>query len=86
MCTKIGKPEWIKDDRFITNALRVKNRETLESMIEDETRKRSTQEWLDILEGCGMPYAAINDVQATLNHEHGKSRPDEEEVYTIRIG
>lgn len=28
------------------------------------------QEWLDIFEGSGMPYAPVNDIQATLSHEH----------------
>lgn len=72
LCNKINKPEWATDDRFITNAVRVKNRVVLESLIEEETKKKTTQEWLEILEGSGMPYAAINDIQATLKHEHGK--------------
>ena len=55
----------------MTNAVRVKNRDVLENLIETETMKKSTQEWLEILDGCGMPYAAINDIQRTLNHEHG---------------
>lgn len=74
LCTRIGKPEWILDERFKTNALRVQNRDTLEELIETETKKKTTAEWLDVLEGCGMPYAAINDVQATLNHEHTIAR------------
>ncbi|EOD47453.1 putative caib baif family enzyme protein [Neofusicoccum parvum UCRNP2] len=48
---RIGKPEWAKDERFVTNALRVKNRELLEELIENETRKKTTQEWLEALEG-----------------------------------
>lgn len=71
LCTRIGRPELATDERFITNALRVKNRDVLEDIIEKETRNKTTQEWLDILEGCGMPYAAINDIQGTLNHDHG---------------
>ena len=74
LCTRISKPEWILDERFKTNALRVQNRDTLESLIESETKKKTTAEWLDVLEGCGMPYAAINDVQATLNHDHTIAR------------
>jgi succinate--hydroxymethylglutarate CoA-transferase len=54
LCNSIGKPEWIIDERFKTNALRVQHRDTLEGLIETETRKKTTQEWLDILEGCGM--------------------------------
>jgi succinate--hydroxymethylglutarate CoA-transferase len=54
ICAKLGKPEWVTDERFKTNALRVKNRDTLEDLIENETRQKGTQEWLDILEGCGL--------------------------------
>jgi len=75
LCERIGKPEWANDDRFVSNNLRVKHRDLLESMIETETRKRTTREWLEILEGCGMPYAAINDVQGSLNHEHSTNQP-----------
>ncbi|KAK3068400.1 hypothetical protein LTS18_000678, partial [Coniosporium uncinatum] len=74
LCTKLGKPEWISDDRFKTNGVRVKHRETLEAMIEAETVQKTTQEWLDVFEGSGMPYAAINDIQTTLNHDHVQAR------------
>ncbi|OAL43201.1 CAIB/BAIF family protein [Pyrenochaeta sp. DS3sAY3a] len=80
ICNKIGKPEYILDERFKTNALRVQNRNTLEDLIEQETRQKTTQEWLEILEGSGMPYAAINDVQDTLNHDHVRARDMVKEV------
>jgi len=68
-----NKPEWIKDSRFVTNADRVAHREELEELVESVTKTKTTQEWLEILEGSGMPYAAINDVKATLEHEHSTS-------------
>jgi succinate--hydroxymethylglutarate CoA-transferase len=71
LCDKIGKPEWKTDARFITNALRVKNRDTLDRIIEDELKTKTTKKWLEIFEGSGMPYAAVNDIQGTINHEHG---------------
>ena len=71
LCEKLGKPEWIYDQRFMTNGARVENREILEAMIEAETKKRTTKDWLDLLDGSGMPYAAVNDIQGTLSHEHG---------------
>lgn len=80
LCNRIGKPEWAKDERFVTNAVRVKNRDVLENLIETETMKKSTREWLEILDGCGMPYAAINDIQRTLNHEHVLARDMVKEV------
>lgn len=74
LCTKLQKPEWASDERFITNAQRVKNRDLLEEMIEGVTVTKTTKEWLDVLEGSGMPYAAINDIQQTLQHEHVLAR------------
>jgi len=74
LCNKLGKPELIEDERFVTNAARVKHRNELEDLIEAETVKKTTQEWLDIFDGSGMPYAAINDIQTTLNHEHVLAR------------
>ncbi|KAI9858771.1 MAG: hypothetical protein M1824_004191 [Vezdaea acicularis] len=74
LCEKLGKPEWINDKRFATNSARVKNRDLLEPLIEAETSKKTTKEWLDILDESGMPYAAVNDVQDTLNHQHVLAR------------
>lgn len=71
MCDRMGKLEWKTDERFKTNSLRVKNRAVLEGMIEEATKKKSTKEWLDVFDESGMPYAAVNDIQGTLNHEHG---------------
>ena len=72
MCQRLQKIEWASDERFKTNAVRVKNRNELERLIEAETRKKPTEEWLKVFEGSGMPYAAINDVKQTLEHEHSK--------------
>lgn len=76
LCDKLGKPEWASDPKYITNADRVKHRDELEDKIEAITATKTTDEWLQVLEGCGMPYARINDVQQTLEHEHGKRFDD----------
>lgn len=68
---RLGYPEWKTDARFATNSDRVKHRAEIDGLIETTTQKKTTQEWLEIFEGSGMPYAAINDIQGTLNHSHG---------------
>ncbi|KAK2750942.1 hypothetical protein FQN57_000016 [Myotisia sp. PD_48] len=80
ICDRLGHPEWKSDPRFISNNLRVKNRAVLDKMIEDITVQKTTQEWLDILEGSGMPYSAINDIQGTLNNKHVLARGMVQEV------
>ncbi|EAL88336.1 CAIB/BAIF family enzyme [Aspergillus fumigatus] len=74
LCDRLGFPEWKTDPRFITNRDRVKHREELDDLIEKRVKQKTTQEWLEILEGSGMPYAAINDIQGTLNHSHVQAR------------
>ena len=74
LCGKLGHPEWATEPRFLTNGLRVQHREILEPLIESVTRTKTTAEWLEVLDGSGMPYAAVNDVQQTLAHEHVRAR------------
>ncbi|KAF7512921.1 hypothetical protein GJ744_012024 [Endocarpon pusillum] len=74
LCDRLGRSAWKTDERFITNNSRVANRVELERLIEDVTKTKSTKEWLDLLEGSGMPYAAINDVMDALNHRHVQAR------------
>ena len=72
LADKLGYSDWKTDPRFVTNNVRVKNRAELDRMIEEKTKHKTTQEWLEIFEGSGMPYAAVNDIQGTLNHKHGE--------------
>ncbi|UNI21156.1 Succinate--hydroxymethylglutarate CoA-transferase [Purpureocillium takamizusanense] len=74
LCDGFHKPEWKDDVKFKTNADRVANRVELEAAIEAISQTKTTQEWLDVFEGSGMPYAAVNDVQDTLNHAHTRAR------------
>ncbi|PNY27335.1 Uncharacterized protein TCAP_02737, partial [Tolypocladium capitatum] len=74
LCDGLGRPRWKDDAKFKTNADRVANRVELEAEIEAVSQQRTTREWLETFEGSGMPYAAVNDVQDTLNHEHTKAR------------
>ncbi|KAF0634650.1 hypothetical protein FPSE5266_20423 [Fusarium pseudograminearum] len=70
LCRCLGNPEWSSDARFADNSSRVLNREVLESMIENLTQTKPTSEWLDIFDGTGLPYAKVNDLKDTLQHEH----------------
>lgn len=67
-------PQWKGDAKYKTNADRVANRIELEDKIEALSQQKTTKEWLAVFEGTGMPYAAVNDVQDTLNLEHTKAR------------
>jgi crotonobetainyl-CoA:carnitine CoA-transferase CaiB-like acyl-CoA transferase len=68
LATALGHPEWGKDPRFTTNALRVANRDALIPAIEAIMRTRTRQEWADALDEAGVPCAPINDLRDVLEH------------------
>lgn len=70
----LGHPEWATDPRFSTNAVRVEFRNILEPAIETITKSQTTQHWLEVFEGSGLPYAKVNDLMDTLNHKHVRAR------------
>ncbi|KAI0159837.1 CoA-transferase family III [Xylariaceae sp. FL1272] len=74
LCDGLGRPEWKTDSKYSVNSQRVANRVELEEEIEKISVQKTTQEWLEVFEGKGMPYAAVNDIQGTLNHEHTRAR------------
>ncbi|KAI4728722.1 formyl-coenzyme A transferase [Aureobasidium sp. EXF-10728] len=74
LCDRLQKSEWKTDPKFVTNADRVANRDLLEELITTVTKMKSTRQWLDVFEGSGMPYAAVNDIAGTMKHEHVLAR------------
>jgi succinate--hydroxymethylglutarate CoA-transferase len=74
ICDGLGRPEWKTDPKFAVNPSRVAHRQELDSSIEAITQTRTTQEWLEVFDGSGLPYSAVNDIQGTLNHKHVLAR------------
>src|SRR5262249_29547197 len=67
LCKVLGQPEWSQDERFATNALRVKNRETIIGLLSAATAKRTTAEWVAACEAGGVPCGPINDLSAVFS-------------------
>jgi crotonobetainyl-CoA:carnitine CoA-transferase CaiB-like acyl-CoA transferase len=62
MCEAVGRPDLIKDKRFVTNVSRVAHRRELSTILGEVLRARSRREWLEILEGAGVPCGPINTI------------------------
>ncbi|KAG7153286.1 succinate--hydroxymethylglutarate CoA-transferase-like [Homarus americanus] len=67
LCHVLGLKSLLKDERYFTNALRVKNRDTLTNTLRSTFQQKSTEEWLSIFEGCSFPYAPINTLSQTFS-------------------
>lgn len=59
-CQVAGHPEWAQDARFASNARRVEHRVALIALLQEVTRTRSTDAWLDLLHDKAVPCGPIN--------------------------
>ncbi|MET0960425.1 MAG: CoA transferase, partial [Psychrobacillus psychrotolerans] len=74
-CLQVAhKPEWLIDERFLTNSIRAANASQLEMEIEKVLSKHPSSYWLDLLDTTGVPSGPIYSYDQTLNDEHILSR------------
>ena len=74
LCKVLGHPEWAKDERFATNTLRVKHRETIIGLLSGVTATRPTEAWVKACESVGVPCGPINDLKAVFDDPHVQAR------------
>jgi crotonobetainyl-CoA:carnitine CoA-transferase CaiB-like acyl-CoA transferase len=64
----VGRPEWLDDPRFKTMELRDLNIDDRLSLIQSELIKRTTGEWLSILEPAGVPCGPVLHRKDVIHH------------------
>ena len=74
LCKVLGHQEWAKDERFVTNTLRVKHREVIIGLLSGVTATRPTADWVKACEGVGVPCGPINDLKAVFDDPHIQAR------------
>jgi crotonobetainyl-CoA:carnitine CoA-transferase CaiB-like acyl-CoA transferase len=67
-CAALGREDLTDDERFVRNADRVSNRETLEPMLEAEIAEYTTEEVVSLMREHDVPATAINDMAAVYDH------------------
>jgi len=73
-CAAAGCPALAEDARFASNAARVENRDELARLLSEIFARRSTREWVDLLEGAGVPNGPINDLAQVFEEPQVKAR------------
>ncbi|MBQ5939124.1 CaiB/BaiF CoA-transferase family protein [Massilia sp. AB1] len=69
-----GRPELGQDPRFATNPLRVKNRDLLVPVLAEMVKEKTRDEWIALLEACGVPCGPINDIGEVFANEQVVAR------------
>ena len=73
-CDAAGCPALATDARFATNGKRVENRAEMTRLIQEIFRKKTTAEWLALLESAGVPNGPINDIAQVFEEPQVKAR------------
>lgn len=66
LCDVVGRPELAADDRFATNAARVRYRAELVPALEAVFATRAADEWVEALDAAGVPAGKIRGVLEAL--------------------
>jgi CoA:oxalate CoA-transferase len=74
LCEAIGAPEWTEDERFGTNEQRTQNADALKTLIETALAKRTTSEWLEVLQRSRLPCGPLNDIAQLIEDPQVISR------------
>ncbi|MFT4235975.1 MAG: CoA transferase [Microbacterium sp.] len=67
MCRTIGHEELVSDERFVTAAARLANKEALWAILEARFAERPAEEWVDVLTAAEVPVAPIKNVREALD-------------------
>ncbi|MBK5105234.1 MAG: CoA transferase [Burkholderiales bacterium] len=73
-CAAAGCAELADDPRFAGNGKRVENRTELTRLLQAMFSKRSTKEWVELLEAAGVPNGPINDVAQVFEEPQVQAR------------
>ena len=73
LATAVGHPEWADDDRFVTNADRLRHRDVLVPMIESIFRTRTREEWLAVLQTADVPASPVLELDEALKSEQAQN-------------
>jgi crotonobetainyl-CoA:carnitine CoA-transferase CaiB-like acyl-CoA transferase len=73
-CEIAGCASLPEDPRFATNGKRVANRVELTKLLSGIFVRRTTKDWIDALEGAGVPCGPINDLRQVFNEPQALAR------------
>ena len=68
--TLVGKPELMQTEPFRNQEARSRNYDTAYALVDEEMRKRGTEEWIAALEGADIPVQRMNSLSDIVHDPH----------------
>ncbi len=70
MCAAIGRTDLLEDPRFTSNADRKPREAELAAILEETFTAGTTEHWVEVLEGAGVPAGPIMDMEQVYSDPH----------------
>ncbi len=70
LCVVAGREELLEDPRLASRATRTRHRAEVTAILEEVIASKTTQEWLDVLPGAGVPCMQINMLEDVVADPH----------------
>ena len=86
LCRVIGREDLMDDERFLTNDLRSKNHQVLESVLNDIFRAKPRDEWLVLFDREGIVASPVNTIEQVAEDSHAQAREMFLNVEHSRLG
>ena len=67
LCAALGAREMAENPDYVNGTLRLRNRDRLNAEIAEFTRKKTSSEWVDILNAAGVPCGPIHTVDKVFD-------------------
>jgi crotonobetainyl-CoA:carnitine CoA-transferase CaiB-like acyl-CoA transferase len=74
LCGALARPDLLEDSRFATNSDRMQNLQQLDATLTETFRGRDSAEWLDAMEGAGVPCGPIYDLAEAYDDPQVRAR------------
>lgn len=74
LCERLRCFDLLDDERFATNAKRVEHRLLMDNIFDAKFKAKSSEEWLEVLDGSGLAFGSVNTIQKALEHPQTQAR------------
>jgi len=73
-CRVIGRPDLESHPDYRSNAVRIRNREPLETILGEIFRRHPAAEWLEKLQAAGIPCSLVRNFREVVEHPQSQLR------------
>jgi crotonobetainyl-CoA:carnitine CoA-transferase CaiB-like acyl-CoA transferase len=73
-CRVIERPDLERHPDYASNAVRIRNRGTLEPLLEEIFLTRPVAEWIPLLQAAGIPASPVRNFQDVVDHPQSHVR------------